>query len=54
MRRYPPLRAHLDDLVAAIEVALYSQDEIGRDTYERLVRALAELERKGLEAAPRA
>ena len=53
-RRFPRLRAELDELVVAIEVALYSQEEVSRDTYESLVRALSQLARLGLEAAPRA
>lgn len=52
--KFPNLRRNLDDLAGALEVALYSEEEVGRDTYEALVRALTELEKRGLEAASRA
>lgn len=48
--RFPQMRPQLAELVLALEIALYSEEEVGRDTYESLVRALAELERRGLEA----
>lgn len=53
-RRFPGLAPRLDGLAGVLETALYSPDEVGRDTYEALVRALGELERRGLEAAPHA
>ncbi|HEV8361583.1 MAG TPA: DUF4129 domain-containing protein [Candidatus Thermoplasmatota archaeon] len=52
-RRYPTLRRSLDDMVGALEVALFAEDEVGRETYEALARALAEVEQRGLEAVPR-
>lgn len=52
--KFPGLRKNLDELVGALEVALYSEEEVGRETYEALVRALTELEKRGLEASTRA
>src|SRR5207245_538707 len=43
-RRNPKLRPALEEMVAALEVALYAEEEVGRDTYEALVRALQEIE----------
>lgn len=50
-RRHPSMRRSLEEVVASVEVALYAEDEVGRETYESLVRALADVERRGLEAA---
>jgi hypothetical protein len=54
VRHYPKLRRSMDDLLMALEVALFAEDEVGRDTYEQLVRALADIEQRGQEAVPHA
>lgn len=50
VERHPALRSKLDDLVTAIEFALYSEEDVTRETYEGLVQGLVELERVGVEA----
>lgn len=54
VRAQPQKRRSIDELLAALEVALFAEEEVGRDTYEQLVRALADIEQRGEEAAPRA
>jgi hypothetical protein len=53
VRHNPKLRRSLDDLLMALEIALFAEEEVGRDTYEQLVRALAEIEQRQ-EAVPHA